>query len=130
MKGFLIMILWIVAWWLLISKCTGAPVTVTWTKNAEPDIAGYRVYVNGTEAGTTNATRLTIDAKTGDSVTVSAFNAFLEGPQSAPSVVKDAPKMVKVRLWRSTNLIDKTLVGEFYFDRKEREFFSLTIETP
>ena len=27
-----------------------------------------------------------------------------------------------------TNMVDKTPVAEFYFDRKDREFFSLTID--
>lgn len=124
------MVVFITFWWMAISKCTGTPVTVTWTKNQEPDIKGYHVHVNGSLVLTSEKTGVVVEANPGDSITVSAFNEFLEGPQSSPWIVPKTLNMVKVRLWRSTNLIDKTLVAEFYFEKKDREFFNLTIETP
>lgn len=136
MRGLFALVLWVGFWMFVISKCSAANVTVSWSKNAEPDIIEYRVYrvTSGTpvQIATTPATSVKVEANVGDLVAVSAFNGFLEGELSVPTriVEKAPPAMVKVKLWRTDNLLDNRPVAEFYFERKDKEFFFLTIETP
>ena len=136
MKGFFALVLWVGFWMFTISKCSAESVIVRWVKNPEPDIIEYRVYRVDSgvpvQIASTSATSVNVEADVGDLVAVSAFNGFLEGELSVPTRIpeKAPPAMVKVKLWRTDNLLDKRPVAEFYFERKNKEFIFLTVETP
>lgn len=115
---------------LLIAKCSAAEYRLRW--DAAPAIEGvteWRVYrVSGTDRillTTTTTPAATVSAEPGHTLALTAWN----GQESEPATLA-VPERVKVTLWRSTNMVDRTPVSAFYFDRKEREFFILSIETP
>lgn len=130
---------------LLSAYVTGAPVNLRWDANPEQDIAGYRLYwgtesgfyedsivVQDTHYGVENLTAGTryyfaVQAINTDGVTSEMSD---EVSYVVPTPPPPVPQIVKVRLWRSENLIDKTTVAEFYFPKKASEFFGLAIETP
>lgn len=127
MKGFLLLIVWFILWMWFIRGCEGAEVKLHWSANPiSENVSEYRIYRDALLIAVSTGTSITVNLNPGDTVYLVAFN----GQESEPSDPVTIPLPVKVTLWRSTNLMDKTHVAEFYFDRKEREFFSLTIETP
>lgn len=113
---------------LTVAKCSAAEYRLRW--DVAPASEGvtqwriYRVVGDGRTLLTTSTTpAATVSAEPGQTLALTAWN----GEESEPATLT-IPAMVRVTLWRSTNMVDKTPVAEFYFDRKDREFFSLTID--
>lgn len=115
---------------LIVAKCSAAEYRLRW--DVAPASEGvtewriYRIVGDGRMLLTTSPTpTATVSAEPGHILALTAWN----GQESEPATLT-VPERVKVTLWRSTNMVDKAPVAEFYFDRKDRELFSLSIETP
>lgn len=115
-----------------------APVRIMWPVEPAQVNVGFRVVkwsgATPITLGETTETSLTVDVKPGDLVSVIAFSPYFEDALPSPPYeippFPEKPKMVKVHLYRVTDLKRREILATYYLPKEVADNVQLGIETP
>jgi len=117
---------------LLTPTCQGREVTVRWRANpVSEEVVGYRVWRGDTVLADVATTSATVEAETGDVLTLTAYSMFKESPKSIPYLVPPPTppdKVVRVSVETSHDMKAWATLIQFDLDRERASFFRLKIE--